>query len=411
MNGLTAKSLAKISMIPALSLAAPLLSADIAGADPATIPDIEPDMKTKVYIFQSEPDSAAATLSDCSGLSAMLAWQLSPLIQLSEVVSPAIRQFSSEWLAAGGTLATQTGDTLAVIPTATTRLELLSIEVASEDWRLNPSLDGRDITAAVTESTCTVAAAVDYLAEDLLVEIADSVTFWVSDEAAQNQADYDNETIEIFKTLYGDDGLGFGDYAKGGIAFRHKPPVPGAGWSYNEFSLHWRVREADIATRAAELIPGDLPASPITGWADSCQPVTLRIADNPEFIAASSKIINRLDLCNEKPLFIPVDGEPIPDNTTAAFLAYLHNADRLHHLAFSLDDQGHVIPCDERDPISFDGCSQPIVASFQPLLKSFYKGLTDLYAEVVFSQKVKKVFYLDAFSGTIEEVESHIIDP
>ena len=71
---------------------------------------------------------------------------------------------------------------------------------------------------------------------------------------------------------------------------------------------------------------------------------------------------------------------------------------------FLRDSYNRQVICDQEDLVSLDGCSQPIVLSFEPILRGFIRGEHNLYVAVSFDDNVMKYFEVSKIDGSIKDL-------
>ena len=297
-----------------------------------------------------------------------------------------------------------TNGTLHVNVTSTSRYTYRHVDVPAAEWQANPVLSVNPRSFPIVGS-CFVPEEVRAFSAELVVKTAEPLMDWRSATAKSNQIGYDTET-GLLKAIYGYDGLGFGEYAKGGIWLFYPRFVTGYYFNMAEFSLHWQVQAKDITRLAAEIIPAVIDTHLLHDWSSSCQGITLRFASNVGFENPSLTIGNDSANCDVSPVFSleMVDSFPAQDSTD--FTEYLTNADKLNLTMVARDASGHPVDCESRDPMSLDGCSQPIVLSIEPILRGYMKGEHDLFVDVNFNDFMVKTYQVNAGNGVMTEISS-----
>ncbi|WP_444924247.1 hypothetical protein ACJJH9_02985 [Microbulbifer sp. DLAB2-AF] len=363
--------------------------------------DCEVSKTVRVHIIETliQPDDVS--ISSCHDLSEQIKSFKGAVYESGVSYASSAREFTSKLFSVGGTFYTKDNKELEVNPVSVKLQRFGYLDIDLEDWGNNPSLSGRNIDKMEELARCFLTDEVSYYSYDLIARVDDNLVFWTSREATDNQFDYDLESKEIFKYLYGKDGLGYGDYVRGGIYYKNTPKLFGVEWSYDQFSLIWGLEPIDVSDRAAEIIPETIARQVKDSWLGSCQSVRIRISSDPGFSSATKYIENKPLHCLEQPLFTDLSRYPPPDNNAPDFSKYLSSIESLHHQSLLLDSQGVRIPCDSRDEISFDGCSQKIVHEFSPLLISFLKAEIDLYIELVFPEWKTHSYRVDRFTGDV----------
>ncbi|WP_299939577.1 hypothetical protein [uncultured Microbulbifer sp.] len=358
----------------------------------------------RIHILDTVPYTGEMSISDCSDLSNSLASVTTTIFDHGVPYAASAREFTSILSSSEGVLKTIDGKDLQIVPDSIKLQRLGYMDFEINDWESNPTLEGRDITQLAEIESCFLTDEISYFSYDLLLSTDDNLTNWLSQDARENQIGYDSESQEVFKFLYGKDGLGYGDYVIGGVYYKNTPRFLTAEWSYDEFSIIWELMPVELSERVNELIPGDILNRLKDNWLGNCQPIKVRIAQDPDFITSTNFITNKPSHCVQNPFFTNLQNDIIPDNTTAEFTQYLEKRKRFHHIAFLMNDIGEVIPCEERDKISLDGCSQKIVQEFEILLRSFLRKEHDLFIELNLPKWKNKVYRIDRFNGEVASI-------
>lgn len=397
------------TLMPSIPSTLPtMVPAPIPGVTPRPVETPVSSEKISIHFLSAQKVPSESIVVSCDNLSEEVVQLSKPPINLGVFVSQKVRDFSSVWLSLGGEYTDQQGTETTMQPTQLYKQTLNVITFDLQDWNNNPSLEKRDVSAATLLNECTVISAFDYFTQDLVLSIDEQLKNWVSDSAIANQINYDIETKESIKYLFGRLDLGYGLYAKGGIHLDHRQGIVGSSTNYSQFSLHWLFTQK-LEEIPSVVAPEDIQQRPIKHWFDSCSLISLRVASNSLFVDASPWIQNRPADCTDIPLFIGGASAVIPSNQSESFVDFLNSADRLHNMMYVLGLSDQKIPCEELDSISLNGCSQPIVVEFEDYLVAFMRTDSDLFFEINFSGFVVKQYRLEAQSGDVIEISSRLI--
>ncbi|WP_299011265.1 hypothetical protein [uncultured Shewanella sp.] len=314
----------------------------------------------------------------------------------------------------------QSEQSLYVKPTQSVRYAYGMAIVNKADWQANKidiqALRGED--KLTVQATCDVPQKVAVMSPDLAVSTAPALLNWVSAEAQNNQETYDYEVSKGDEPDFGYDGLGYGDYAKGGLWFSYQDYDEDLNLS--EFSLYWSVKETsnqDLMKLISDLIPNGINIETEKDWTSHKKYLSLKIGTDAELSNSSIQVVNGFTssifdekLYNHQIIFsdnIIGDMSALRNEDIDEYLTL--SEQRLHKVMFPSTNDGLPKSCSPIDDYGMSGCSQPIVRSMEPKIRELIKGESDLYLDFIFDNKIRKIYQINKDSGEITEVFSKVI--
>ena len=277
------------------------------------------------------------------------------------------------------------------------------IPVLKEYWNAHQNISG-DIYSYPISGFCSLPDQVRLFNPNVRVDIPQSMISWSSSEAINNQHHYDNEPSEVWKTLYGYDGLGFGEYAKGGIWLSFPREVSGYIYNMAELAFHWQFKQGEELDINNLPIPSSISTVIENDWYKNASNISLRIASNRNFVNSSVTVGRYIRDNNAQYFFQKKSYLDLGYDFESGFIDKLRQADKINTTMFLRDSYNRQVICDREDLVSLDGCSQPIVLSFEPILRGFMLGEHNLYVEVSFDDNVMKYFEVSKIDGSIKDL-------
>lgn len=375
--------------------------------DPIDPEPEEPEDTVEVLYLSTESTSIQSDVSDCSALTQAIETHSGDAMMGLEQIDLDKAQFASRLAQAENTTLAGSAGKLKITPIRTTRYQYRILSVDKTQWQQDRTLSVDPLSQSLT-GYCDVPEEVQTLNAALTAKPAPQLTHWTSQDAADNARWYAQTQNDILRGLYGHDGLAFGQYAIAGLWYHYPRLITGDRYNRQEFALFWELEEVPSEHLIQELIPQSVTTEAITNWSHQCQPIRLQIATQADFSDASQAFGNAGTDCSTQPIFGPAH-EQIPSVTSPAWPHFLAQVTRLHHITTQFDAYDQPIPCEPRDILSMEGCSQPILVDLSNKIKGFIKGQHPLYLQITFSGKVKVRFQLNPVSHQISVIGTELL--